>query len=99
MKQKVSEEVRKALQTSKVNIAILSKDYFDKDVMKLSASEKAKVAIASSLVLNPEVLILDDITTTGTIMNACGDILLNNNIEKNKIYKLAIAATAWDYNE
>ena len=40
----------------------LSNDYLDRSVMELSASEKTKVAIASSLVMNPEVLILDDIT-------------------------------------
>ena len=44
---------------------------------------------------NSIVILLDDITTTGTIMNACGDILLRE-IEKDKLYKLAIAATAWD---
>ena len=38
-------------------------------------------------------LVLDDITTTGTIMRACGDILRTNNIEEDKIYKLVIAAT------
>lgn len=40
----------------------LSSNYLDRNVMDLSASEKTKVAIASSLVMNPEVLILDDIT-------------------------------------
>ena len=41
-------------------------------------------------------ILMDDITTRGTIMNACGDILIKNKIEKDKIYKLAIAETVWD---
>ena len=39
-------------------------------------------------------LLLDDITTSGIIMDACEDILIRNGIEKNKIYKFAIAKTA-----
>lgn len=38
-------------------------------------------------------LILDDITTSGIIMNVCTDILVKNGINKNKICKLAIART------
>lgn len=38
-------------------------------------------------------IILDDITTTGSIMDACEDILIHNGIRSDKIYKLVIAAT------
>lgn len=38
-------------------------------------------------------IILDDITTTGNIMDACTDILIKNGINREKIYKIAIAAT------
>lgn len=36
-------------------------------------------------------IVIDDITTTCTIMDVFGDILIKNNIEKNLIYKLAIS--------
>lgn len=42
---------------------------------------------------NSIIIVLDDITTTGIIMNACENILIDNGIEKEIIYKLAIAAT------
>ena len=42
-------------------------------------------------------LLLDDITTSGNIMYACRDILIRNGIERNKIYKFAIAKTAYNY--
>lgn len=38
-------------------------------------------------------ILIDDITTTGTIMDACEDILIENTIDKNSIYKLAISKT------
>ena len=41
-------------------------------------------------------ILLDDITTTGTIMNACGDILVNNGIKEENIYKFAFGKTVWD---
>ena len=41
-------------------------------------------------------ILIDDITTTGTIMDACEDILIENNIDKNSIYKLAISKTVHD---
>ena len=44
-------------------------------------------------------ILLDDITTTGTIMDACEDILCNNGIEKQNIYKFALAETVRDGNE
>lgn len=41
--------------------------------------------------------LLDDITTSGIIMNACTDILVKNGIERNEVYKFAIAKTASNY--
>ncbi len=38
-------------------------------------------------------ILIDDITTTGTIMDACEDILIKNNIDEKSIYKLAISKT------
>lgn len=38
-------------------------------------------------------IILDDITTSGNIMMACGDILVENGIKPDRICKLAIGAT------
>ena len=38
-------------------------------------------------------LIMDDITTTGNVLNACTDILIKNGVPSEKIYKLVIAAT------
>ena len=43
-------------------------------------------------------LILDDITTRGTIMNACEDILIDNGAKKENIYKFAIAKTVGFYD-
>lgn len=40
-------------------------------------------------------ILVDDITTTGTIMNACEDILVEHGMEKDKIFKFAIAKTVW----
>lgn len=44
-------------------------------------------------------IILDDISTRGTIMNACEDILINNGVEKQKIYKFALFKTQRRYDE
>lgn len=41
-------------------------------------------------------VLIDDITTTGTIMKACEDILIKNNINENSIYKFAICKTVHD---
>ena len=38
-------------------------------------------------------IILDDISTRGTIMNACEDILIKNGVKKENIYKFAIYKT------
>lgn len=38
-------------------------------------------------------IILDDITTTGSIMDVCRDILMDYDIESDKIYRLAIGST------
>lgn len=41
-------------------------------------------------------ILIDDITTTGTIMDVCEDILTKNDINKNSIYKFAICKTVHD---
>ena len=38
-------------------------------------------------------IILDDISTTGNILNACTKILINNGVPSEKIYKVVIAVT------
>lgn len=38
-------------------------------------------------------ILLDDVTTTGNILNACSDILINNGVDSRSIYKIVIAAT------
>ena len=38
-------------------------------------------------------ILLDDIATTGNILNACSDILINNGVDSKNIYKIVIAAT------
>ena len=38
-------------------------------------------------------IIMDDITTTGNVMDACTDILIKNGIDSERIYKVVIAAT------
>lgn len=40
-------------------------------------------------------IILDDITTRGTIMNACEDILINNGVKQENVYKFALFKTLW----
>ncbi len=45
------------------------------------------------------IIILDDITTRGTIMDACEDILIRNNINKERIYKFAIFKTVGVEND
>lgn len=40
-------------------------------------------------------IILDDISTRGTIMDACEDILINNGVNKDHIYKFALFKTIW----
>lgn len=44
-------------------------------------------------------IILDDISTRGTIMNACEDILINNGVNKENIYNFALFKTVWDNND
>lgn len=46
---------------------------------------------------NVAYLLMDDITTKATIMNACRDILIDNGVTVNNIYGLAIAETMWVY--
>lgn len=40
-------------------------------------------------------IILDDVSTRGTVLNACEDILINNGVKKENIYKLALFKTVW----
>lgn len=40
-------------------------------------------------------IILDDVSTRGTIMNVCEDILINNGVKKENIYKFALFKTVW----
>ncbi|MBR5624633.1 hypothetical protein IKW72_06485 [bacterium] len=42
--------------------------------------------------------ILDDITTKGTSMDVCQDILVEHGVQKGKIYRLAIAKTILEIN-
>ena len=49
--------------------------------------------LAESYGENAVYIILDDITTTGLIMDVCRDILIDYNIDENKIYRLAIGST------
>ena len=45
---------------------------------------------------NSVYLLLDDITTTGTIMSACEEILINNGAKSDEIYKLVVGKTLWN---
>lgn len=63
---KVNMQVMKSLK-----LVSLDEDFLDRKIDTLSSSEAVKVAIASSLVLNPKVLILDDV-----------DVYLDNNSKK-----------------
>ena len=40
-------------------------------------------------------IILDDITTRGTILNACEDILVKNGVNRENIYKFSLFKTLW----
>lgn len=44
-------------------------------------------------------VILDDISTRGTIMDACEDILIDNGANKENIYKFALFKTKWCNND
>ena len=44
-------------------------------------------------------IILDDISTRGTIMDACEDILIDNGANKENIYKFALFKTKWCNND
>ena len=48
---------------------------------------------------NVAFIILDDISTRGTIMDACEDILIKNGVEQLNIYKFALFKTMWGYND
>lgn len=41
-------------------------------------------------------IILDDVTTCGTSMDACRDVLIQNGAKKKYIYRMAIARTRWE---
>lgn len=40
-------------------------------------------------------ILMDDVITTGTSINACRDLLAANGIDRNSIYRLVIAKTKW----
>lgn len=44
-------------------------------------------------------IILDDISTRGTVMDACEDILIDNGANKENIYKFALFKTKWCNND
>ena len=44
-------------------------------------------------------IIMDDISTRGTIMNACEDILVENGAKKENIFKFAIYKTQSENND
>ena len=46
---------------------------------------------------NVAFILLDDITTTGFTMEVCEEILIDNGIDEDNIYKLVIAETVDDY--
>lgn len=40
-------------------------------------------------------IIMDDVSTRGTVLNACEDILIENGVKKDNIYKLVLFKTVW----
>lgn len=46
---------------------------------------------------NVAYILMDDITTKATIMNACREILIDAGVNRNNVYGLAIAETMWVY--
>lgn len=48
---------------------------------------------------NVAFIILDDISTRGTILNACEDILIKNGVNKDNIFKLTLFKTVGDKND
>ncbi len=45
--------------------------------------------------LNNEIILIDDITTTGTTMRACREILIENGADPDRIHCFALAKTHW----
>ena len=48
---------------------------------------------------NISYIVLDDITTTGSSMRACNEILLQNGVDGENIFNIALGATVWDEDE
>ena len=44
-------------------------------------------------------IILDDITTTGSSMQACNELLLNSGVKSENIFNIALGATVRDDDE
>ena len=74
----------------------LDKNYLNKNPFELSGGEKRKVAIASVLVMQPEILILDE-PTVGLDFKTQNNILLN--LKKlNKKFNMTIIIISHDMN-